>query len=117
MATRVVVTKGLCTTKTLKQRVCGQHHVFNLLNTVIMAPGYRSDVLHYTLRSLRLPGSRLSRNDDALVVVVCLHIVVGGFGDGKDMWRDFEPVLALVFVKDIIRVDTKICGARYLWRV
>lgn len=103
---RVVVAQGLCVTKRLEQRVGGQNHVLGLLNGGITATGYTGNVLHDPLGSFRLSGTRFSRDNNTLVVLVCVHVIVGGFGHSEDMGRDFETVLIPVGFEDLISVDT-----------
>jgi hypothetical protein len=45
----VVVAQRLRTAKALKEGVCRQHHVLDLLNATVLATGHGRDVLHDTL--------------------------------------------------------------------
>ena len=108
MSTRVVVPQCLCTTETLQQWVGSQHHVLDLLDTTILPSGYGSDVLHDALRSLGLACTGLAGDDDALVLMVCVHVIVRRLSDRKDMRGHFKPVLALILLQHIFRVDTQI---------
>ena len=86
MSTGVVIPQRLRTSETLQQRVGGEHHVLDLLDAAVLSSGYGSDVLHDPLRRLGLAGTGLSRDDNALILVVCVHVVVCGLGNGEDVW-------------------------------
>lgn len=83
----VVVPQCLCVAEGFKQRVRGQHHVHHLLNLRVFPARYVGNVLHEALRSFGLSCSRFAGDDDTLVLLVGVHVVVGGLGDGEDMWR------------------------------
>ena len=89
MSTGVIIPQRLCTSKALQQRIGREHHVFDLLDATILASGYRCDVLHNPFGSLGLSGTRFTRDDNTLVFVVGIHVIVGRFGDSKDVGRDF----------------------------
>lgn len=103
MTTRVVVPQRLGASETLQQRVGSHDHLLNPLNA--LSTRNSSDILHDPLGRLRLSRARLSGNDDALVVLVGDHVVVGALGDGVDVRRHLEAVLAAVGVEDFVRVD------------
>lgn len=77
-----------------------------MLNGGVTTPRDTCDVLHDPLGCFRLSSTRLARNDYALVVFVGVHVVVGGFGHGEDMRRDFESVLVPVGLEDLVSIDT-----------
>lgn len=83
----VVVPQCLCVSKRLKQRVRGQHHVHHLLDLRVLPARHVGNVLHEALRGLGLSCAGLAGDDDALVLLVGVHVVVGGLGDGEDVWR------------------------------
>ena len=89
MSTGVVIPQGLCASKALQQRIGRKHHVLDLLDATILASRYRGDVLHNPFGSFGLSGTRFARDDNALVLVVGIHVVVGRFGDSKHVGRDF----------------------------
>lgn len=49
-----------------------------------------SDVSHDNLGRLGLAGARLARDDNAGVLPPPLHGLIGGIGDGEDVWRPLE---------------------------
>lgn len=110
MSTGVVIPQRLGTTKTLQQGVSSEDHVLDLLDTAILPLGNRSDVLHNSLRGLSLASARLSRDDDTLVVLVCLHVVVRALRNREDVGRNLESILATILVEHLIGVDTQICN-------
>ena len=112
MATRVIVSKRLGTTKTFKQRVGGEHHVLDLLDAAVLPSRHCGDVLHDPLRRLGFAGTGLSRDDDALILVVCVHVVVCALCDGEYVGRDLQPVLALVLLEHLVRIDAQIYPTR-----
>ena len=89
MSTRVIIPQRLCTSKTLQQWIRRKYHVLNLLDATILASRYRGDILHNPFGSFGLSGTRFTRDDNALVLVVGIHVIVGRFGDSKHVWRDF----------------------------
>ena len=108
MPTRVVVPERLGTSKALQQGVRRQHHFldsFDPISSPRMRTRHRRNVLHDPLSRLRLARSTLARDDDALVVLVRDHVVVGALGDRVDVRSDFEAVLAAVRVEDFVGVD------------
>ena len=98
MSTRVVVPQCLCTTETLQQRVSCEDHIFDFLDTAVLTTRYGGDVLHDALRSLRFAGTGLARDNDTLVFMVGVHVVVCRLGDREYVWRDLEPILALILL-------------------
>lgn len=97
MSRRIVIPQGFRTPETLQQGIRRQYHLLDILDTSRSAPSTDSrDILHDSLRSLRLSRTRFSRNDDTLVILVRDHVVVGRFGDCVDVGDHFESVLASV---------------------
>ena len=96
MSTRVVVPQRLRASETLQQGVGGENHVLNLLDTAVLTSRDSSDVLHDTLRGLRLSRSGFARDDNALVLVVGIHVVIGRLSDTEHVWGNFQPVLPFV---------------------
>ena len=88
MSTRVVIPQRLRTSETLQQRVGGEHHVLDLLDTAVLSAGYRGDVLHDAFRGLGLASARLARNNNALIILIGLHVVVRRLCNRKDVWWD-----------------------------
>lgn len=41
--------------------------------------------------------------------MVRIHIVVGGFSNAEDVWRNFQPILAFVSLQNVIGIDAQIC--------
>jgi hypothetical protein len=101
----VVVPQRLCVSERLKQRICGQHHVHHLLNLRVLSTGDVGNVLHEAFRSLGLSCAGLARDDDTLVLLIGIHVVVGGLGDCENVRGHFQPVLALVALQDLLGVD------------
>ena len=114
MSTGVVIPQRFRTSETLQQRVGGEHHVLDLLDAAILSTGDGSDVLHDALRCLGLARARLTRDDDTLVLVVCVHVVVCALRDGEYVGRDLQPVLALVLLEHLVRIDAQIYPTRAL---
>ena len=114
MTTGVVIPQRLCTSETLQQGVCREHHVLNLLDTAISTSGDRSNVLHDTLCGFRLPCTRFTRDDDTLVLVVRVHVVVCGFRNAEHVRGHLETVLALVLLEHLVRIDAQIYPTRAL---
>ena len=114
MSTRVVIPQRLRTSEALQQRVGGEHHVLDLLDAAVLPSRHCGDVLHDPLRRLCLAGTGLSRDDDALILVVCVHIVVCALRDGENVGRDLQPVLALVLLEHLVRIDAQIYPTREL---
>ena len=113
MTTGVIIPKGLSTTETLKQRVCSQDHVLDLLNATILPSRHSSDILHNALCSFCFACAGFPRYNDALIVGIGFHVVIGRLRDTKDMWRDFKAVLALVPLQNIIGIYAQIyCPVR-----
>ena len=108
MSTRIVIPQRLRTPKALQQRIRCQHHVFDLLDAAILFTGNRSDVLHDAFGCFCFAGARFTGYDDALVVFVGLHVVVGAFGDGEYVRWYFEAVFAFVGLKDVVGVYSQI---------
>ena len=109
MTTRVIISEGLCTSETLQQGVCREHHVLDLLDTAISTSRDGGNVLHDTLCGFRLPRTGFTRDDDTLVLVVRVHVVIGGFCDAEHVRGDLETVLALVLLQYIVGVNAQIC--------
>lgn len=108
MSTRVVVPERLGAPEALEEGVGGQNHLLDPLDSRSRARVRASDggnVLHDALRGLRLSCSTLAGDDDALILLVGDHVVVGGLGDGVDVRRDLETVLAAVGDEDFVGVD------------
>ena len=114
MSTGVVIPQRLRTSETLQQRVGGEHHVLDLLDAAVLPSRHCRDVLHDPLRRLGLAGTGLSRDDDALILVVCVHVVVCALRDGEYVGRDLQPVLALVLLEHLVRIDAQIYPTRAL---
>ena len=108
MTTRVVVSQRLRAPEALQERVGSQHHVLDLLNTAVTTARDSSDVLHDTLGGFGLACAGFARDNDTLILVIRVHVVVRGFCDAADVWRDLEPVLALVPLKHLVGVDAEI---------
>lgn len=96
MSAGVVVPQCFGAPEAFQERIGRQNHVLNLLDAAILTAGYRRHVLHDALCRFGLPRTRLSRNDNALVLLVGIHVVIGGLRDTKDMRGDLESVLALI---------------------
>ncbi len=60
------------------------------------------------LRCFGLACTGFARDDNALILLVCVHVVVSTFGDGKDVWCHLETVLASIGLEDVFGVDTEI---------
>jgi hypothetical protein len=103
---RIIIPQRLRVSKGLEQWIRRQDHVLDLLDGGVGAAGDIGDVLHYPLCGFGLPGATFTRDDDALVLSVGLHIVVGGFSDGEDVRGHFEAVLPAVAVEDGVCVDS-----------
>lgn len=43
-----------------------------------------------------------------MILLIAVHGVVGRFGDGEHVWRDFQTVLVSVGVEDLRSVDAEI---------
>lgn len=114
MTTRIIVAKGLRTSKALQERICRQNHVLDLLDTAILPPGDLGDILHDTLCSLCLPSARFPRYNNTLVLVVGVHVVISTLCYAEDMWRNFEPILPSIFLKCFLSVDAEVFK-RELW--
>ena len=108
MATRIIIPQSLRAPKALKQRIGCENHILNLLDTAIFSSRYRGDVLHYPLRSLRFTCTRFSRDDNALIFVVRVHIIISRLCDAIHVRIHLKPVLSLVALEDRIRVNTQI---------
>ncbi len=108
MTRRVIVPERLGATKGLEERVGSQNHILDVLNARIGATTDGSDVLHDTLRCFGLACTGFARDDNALILLVCVHVVVSTFGDGKDVWCHLETVLASIGLEDVFGVDTEI---------
>lgn len=111
MATRIIVPERLRTTEALKQWICRKHHVLNLLNTAILASRNFSDVLHDPFRCFRLSCTRLPRNNNALVLMVGIHVIISAFGNAEDVWRDLESILPPILLECFLGVDAQIYSA------
>lgn len=98
MSTGVIVPQSFGTPKAFKQWIGGQHHVLNLLNPTVGTSRDRGDILHDPLGSLGFACTRLSGDDDTLILVVGIHVVVGTFGDAEDVRRHLQTILALISV-------------------
>lgn len=111
MSRRVVIPESLCAPETLEQRVRRQHHLLDPLNAAAAFFSARdgSDVLHDPLRRLGLPRTGLSRDDHALVLLLGGHLVVSRLGNGEDVGRHLEPVLASVRLQRLLGVDAEVC--------
>jgi len=96
MSTRIIVTESLSTTETFQQRVRSQNHILDLLDAAVLTSRNGSDILHDTFRSLRLSCTRFAGYNDALVLMVGIHVVICAFSDTEHMRWHFEPILALV---------------------
>ena len=107
-ARRIVISQGFGVTEGLEQGVGGQHHVLDLLNLAALAAGDVGDVLHYPLGSLGLAGTGFTRDDNTLVVPICLHVIVSRLGDGENVRGHLEAVLALVGLEDLVGVDAEV---------
>ena len=99
---RVVVSQRLCVSERFEQWICGQHHVHHLLNRRVLASRDICDVLHESLRSFCLSCSGFTGDNDALVLLVGVHVVVGRFGDCEDVRRH-------LFVSDMCR-HSRVCA-------
>ena len=108
MSTRVVVPQRLRAPETLQQGVRREHHVFDLLNTTIFSSRDCRNILHDTFGSLRLPGTRLSRDDDTLILAIRVHVVICRLCDTKDVRRDLKTVFAFVLLEYFVRIDTQV---------
>jgi len=108
MPTGIVVPQRLRTTKALQQRVRREDHVFDLLDTAVLSTRHSGDVLHDSLRGLRLSSARFPRDDDALVFLICVHIVVCAFCNAENMRRNFQPVLPSILLKDLVCINAQI---------
>jgi len=107
-ARRVVVAKGFRVSEGFQERVCSEHHVFDALDAGIGAAGNTGDVLHDALGSFCLASAGFSRDDDALIFFVALHVVVRGLGDCEDVWRHLQAILASVAVENGICIDPQV---------
>lgn len=97
VSTRVVVAKGFCTAKTLQQGICCQDHFLDFLDGWILSIARNSsNVLHDSLGCLCLTGTRLTTDDDTLVLLVAVHMVVGWFSNSKNMRGHLNIVLVSV---------------------
>lgn len=108
MATRIVIPECLRTPETLQERVRREHHVLDLLNATIFSSRDCRNILHDTFGSLRLPGTRLSRDDDTLILAIRVHVVICRFCDTKDVRRDLKTVFAFVLLEYFVRIDTQV---------
>lgn len=72
----IVVPQCLCVSERLEQWIGGQHHVLDLLDRGVGPTRDIRNVLHQSLCGFCLSCSRLSRNDYALVFLVCVHVIV-----------------------------------------
>jgi hypothetical protein len=98
VTTTVVVPQSFGTTETFQQGIRSQHHLPYALDTTVSAciRRYRSNVLHDSLRRFGFSSTAFARNDDTLILLVTVHIIVGGFGDSEDVRWDFKSILATV---------------------
>ena len=64
--------------------------------------------MHDPFRRLRLACPRLARDNDALILLVALHVVIRRLSRRKDMRGHLKSILALVGVEDRIRIDAQI---------
>jgi hypothetical protein len=69
------------------------------------------DVLNDLLGVFGFTGSRLSSDEERLVLSVVEHGTVGGVRDGEDVWCDFVSSLAAVDVHHVVGVD----GEKFVW--
>ena len=110
MPTTVIIPERLGTPKTFQQRIRRQNHLPDPLNPLSSLPTTNgSDILHDPLSSLRLAGSGFPRNNDALVLLVGVHVVVGRLRYREYVRRHFESVLVAVRGEDFWGVDAEVC--------
>jgi len=64
--------------------------------------------LHDPLRRFGLCSTTFAGNDDALVLLVAVHVVIGRLGDGEYVRWDFKSVLAAIGRQDSWGIDAKI---------
>lgn len=109
MPTTIIIPQRLCTPKTLQQWIRRQHHLPNALDSLpALSRADRSDILHDPLRRFRLPCTGFPGNNNALVLLVGVHVVVGRFSDGEYVRGHFESVLAAVRGEDVRGVDAEV---------
>lgn len=84
----IVVSQCFRITERFEQRVRGQHGILHVLDRSVIAARDVGNVLHYPLCGLGFASTRLAGDDDTLILLVCLHVVVRGLGNGKDVRRD-----------------------------
>ena len=77
----------------------GQGVPFNLLLAAEVGDG--GQVAHDDLGGFGLAAARLAADDDARVLAVALHRLVGGVADGEDVRRPLEDLAALV-LRDVL---------------
>lgn len=71
----------------------------------------RSQILNDLLGVFRLSSSRLSCNQNGLVLSILQHVVVRCIRNGKNMWGHFVSSLILVHLNHLIGVD----GQSMVW--
>ncbi len=72
-----------------------------------MFPGNCRQILEDQLRALRLSGTGLARDDDALVLALPHHEGVAVVADGEDVRRKLTDLLVPVQLDLLRRVDGK----------
>lgn len=121
---RVVVSRRLCVSECLHDGVRCQDLLFRLTHPAATLIGAAllllfttawpvrildcSKVSHNVLGRDRLASSRLSRDDDGLVLFVSDHTSIGVFGNGKEMGLELTSTLARICLDDLRAVQIEL---------
>lgn len=105
-AGRVIIADRLRVTKRFQDRVGLQDLLLELADLVGLVSGSnRGQVLDNLFRVLSLAGTRLSRDQDRLIVAVLEHVMVGGVRYRVDVRGHFVALLVPVGEDDFIGVN------------
>lgn len=96
MSGTIVVSEGLGASKALQQRVCGEYHVFDVLDFRSSATTNSCDVLHDAFSRFRLSRTGFATDDHALIILVRNHVVVGALCYRVDVRRHLQTILSPV---------------------